>query len=361
MNIKKLRAFLGRIKRKPYQIIKDYKIVNSIRNKNIAGRKIYYFGVPEHSNLGDMAQCYCIRRYFKKFFPEYTVVEILTRNYLDNCFGLRNYLNTAIRPNDLIFFQSGYCTQDLGGREDLMHQAVIRDFPDNILVMFPQTVYFKSEKRKEQASKVYDAHRRLYFLARDEISYAYAKDMFPHITIECYPDIVTSLIGHYMYSFDRQGILFCIRNDSEKYYTDEEIEKLKLKFQGVEKCERLDTSLHISPEKMQKNLQIYLEDFIQKFARYKLIITDRYHGTIFSLVANTPVIVIKTSDHKVKTGVDWFKDVYHDQVCFAETLDDAYILADRILKEHKYNQNVSYFEQMYYAKLRKKIFEVGVG
>ena len=358
MNIKKLKAFLGRIKRKPYQIFNDYKTVNSIRNSNIEGSKIYYFGVPEHSNLGDMAQCYCIRRYFKKFFPEYNVVEILTRNYLDNCFGLRNYLNTIIRPDDLIFFQSGYCTQDLGGREDLMHQAVIRDFPDNILVMLPQTVYFKSKKRKEQASKIYDAHRKLYFLARDQVSYAYAKDIFPHLSIDCYPDIVTCLIGKYMYAFEREGILFCIRNDSEKYYTDEEIEKLKVKFKGI-KCESLDTSIRVSPEKIQKNLQAYIENYIQKFSHFKLIITDRYHGTIFSLIANTPVIVIKTTDHKVKTGVDWFKDVYHDQVYFADTLDDAYIQADRILKNHIYNQNVSYFEEMYYSKLRAKIFELG--
>lgn len=81
-------------------------------------------------NLGDLAQCFCIRKYLKKYFPEYEVTEVFTRNYLDNSFGIRDYLKTIIKPNDIIFFQSGYCTQDLGGREDLMHQSVMQDFPD---------------------------------------------------------------------------------------------------------------------------------------------------------------------------------------------------------------------------------------
>lgn len=49
-------------------------------------------------------------------------------------------------------------------------------------------------------------------------------------------------------------------------------------------------------------------------SHYKVVITDRYHGTIFSLIANTPVIIIKSTDHKVTTGADWFKGIYDDYV-----------------------------------------------
>ena len=210
----RIRAFLGRIRRLPKQTAMDYKNSRLMKTKQQIGKKIYYFGVPEHSNLGDLAQCFCIRKYLEKYFPEYEVTEVFTRNYLDNSFGIRDYLKTTIKPSDIIFFQSGYCTQDLGGREDIMHQSVMQDFPDNPLVMLPQTVYFRSEARKNQASRIYDAHKRLFFLARDQISYETAKKMFPHIHVESYPDIVTTLIGQYEYSFEREGVLFCIRNDS---------------------------------------------------------------------------------------------------------------------------------------------------
>ena len=295
------------------------------------------------------------RRFLNKYYSDYTVIEVFTRTYLDNIFRLRDYLKSRISNSNLIFFQSGYCTQDLGGREDFMHQAVIQDFPNNQLVMLPQTVLFKNKDRKAQASAIYDAHKQLLFLARDQASYEMAKEMFPHIPVDCFPDIVTTLIGYYEYSFVRDGVLFCIRNDKEKFYSDEEIGKLMEKFQGITKCKRLDTTIHVSSKTIRMNLAKYIESYFQEFAKYKLIITDRYHGTIFSLIANTPVIVLKTTDHKVKTGVDWFKGVYDDGVYYAETLDDAWELSLKILQNYAYKRNDSYFEEKYYSKLWSKI------
>ena len=355
----KIRTTLGWLRRRPGQIMRDYKTVSEIKLKEQSKQYIYYFGVPEHSNLGDLAQCYCIRRYFEKYFSDYAVIEVFSRNYLDNSFGLRDYLKSAIKQEDLIFFQSGYCTQDLGGREDLTHQAVIQDFPDNKLILLPQTVFFQNRNRKEQASQVYDAHRRLLFLARDQISYEYAKDMFPHLRIEAYPDIVTTLIGQYEYSFERDGILFCIRNDAEKYYSDTEINKLIEYFRETIKCDKLDTTIRVEPEVIRADLKNYIEGYFEKFAHYKVIITDRYHGTIFSLISNTPVIVIKTKDHKVKTGVDWFKGRYDDQVSFAESLEDAKTKAENILKEHEYACNPPIFEKEFYEKLRNLVEDMG--
>lgn len=347
-----IRTQLGWLRRRPHQLFFDSRTIKEIKRKNKSKQYIYYFGVPEHSNLGDLAQCYCIRRYFEKYFSDYDIIEVFSRNYLDNSFGLRDYLKTAIKPNDLIFFQSGYCTQDLGGREDLMHQAVMRDFPHNKMVLLPQTVFFQNPERKEQASRVYDAHEKLLFLARDQVSYEYAKEMFKHIQIEAYPDIVTTLIGQYEYSFDRDGILFCIRNDSEKYYSDGEIYALIKYFSNTLKCDKLDTTIRVEPEVIRANLKKYMEEYFEKFAHYKVIITDRYHGTIFSLVSNTPVIVIKTKDHKVKTGVDWFRGRYDDQVFFAEDLEEAKAMAEKILDGHVYGCNLPIFEKEFYAKLR---------
>lgn len=354
----RIKTYLGWLRRRPRQIMSDHKNINGIKSKVTEGTtKAFYFGVPELSNLGDMAQCYCIRLFLSKYYSEYEVVEIFTRNYLDNTFGLRDFLKENVRNDDLIFFQSGYCTQDLGGREDLMHQAVIQDFPDNKLIMLPQTVYFHSTERKELASRIYDAHKNLFFMARDQVSYEMAKDMFPHIEVECYPDIVTTLIGKYEFGFERKGVLLCIRNDSEKYYSDSEINKLMERLGVIENCDRLDTTIRVEPHVIRNNLQKFIEDYFDKFAHYKVVITDRYHGTIFSLVSNTPVIVIQTKDHKVKTGVDWFKGIYDDQVFFAETLDEAWTIANKIISGYTYKKNIGYFDEKYYSKLREKIQE----
>ena len=93
-------------------------------------------------------------------------------------------MKERIRANDIIFFQSGYNTHDLGGREDLMHQLIIQEFPETEMIMLPQTVFFRSEERKRQASQIYNQHRRLLFFARDPVSEKLAKAMFPDTQVQ---------------------------------------------------------------------------------------------------------------------------------------------------------------------------------
>ena len=90
---------------------------------------------------------------------------------------------------------------------------------------------------------------------------------------------------------------------------------------------------------------------IDTYAHYRAVITDRYHGTILSLVAGTPVIIIKTTDHKVTTGAEWFKGVYDDYVYVANSLDEAYEIAKSVLNKKLTNNLSPYFETNYYDKL----------
>jgi hydroxyethylthiazole kinase-like uncharacterized protein yjeF len=122
--------------------------------------------------------------------------------------------------------------------------------------------------------------------------------------VQLYPDIVTTLIGSMPNTSERDGVLLCIRNDSEKKYTDDEIKQLKNKLQEAGLfCEVADTNSNLPLKELIANFSSELEKTLDFFARHKVVITDRYHGTIFSMISNTPVIVIATNDHKVKTGI----------------------------------------------------------
>ena len=68
--------------------------------------------------------------------------------------------------------------------------------------------------------------------------------------------------------------------------------------------------------------------------------------------AGTPVIIIKTTDHKVTTGADWFKGVYDDYVYVAEDLNDAYNQAMKIMGKKLQNNLPAYFKETYYDKLK---------
>lgn len=338
-----------KIKEKTYPYIHTRKV---LKEATISKQKIFYFGIPMHPNLGDLAQCMCIRDFLKENYPGFIVVEIDSKVFMNPKMKLRKKLKNYVKPTDLVFFQSGYCTQDLGGVEDLMHQAVMKDYPDNRLVMMPQTVLFKTEQRKRQASEIYNKHKHLVFLARDKVSYQTAKELFPDVPLYLYPDIVTTLIGSIEYKEKRNGILMCIRNDTERFYSDKEIFELRNHLELIDTVQVIDTTIDKKITATSVAMNSIIMKYIRQLASARLVITDRYHGTILSLAADTPVIVIKTNDHKVKTGVDWFNGVYDGSVFYADSLETAEQLAIKILQSNQYVHNKPYFKEKYYNQLK---------
>ena len=180
--------------------------------------------------------------------------------------------------------------------------------------------------------------------------------MFPTTRLVLFPDIVTSLIGTKKYEGKREGILFCMRDDVEMFYNPEQIDTLMKRF-GKIRMERIDTTLRdVSPRYVNVNRERLIWETIDKFATYKVVITDRYHGTIFSAIASTPVVVINSADHKLCSGVNWFPhDEFGDYVQFANDLDEAYEKAKIMLSriDLEYN-NPPYFKQKYWDCFMEK-------
>lgn len=315
------------------------------------GRVVFYLGVPAHNNLGDLAQGVCIRQWLKKNYPDRQVIEVETNALVNTPFSLLNKLVDLYEPGDMIVYQSGYTTTDLGGFADEMHRAVMNVLPDADMLMLPQTIFFKKEENKKRTSEIYNSMKHMLYLARDRVSFDMAKVMFPDICVMQFPDIVTTLIGNYKFGYNRDGIMFCCRDDGEKFYSDEEIATLIRKCRSHCKVDRTDTTKMGKTADIVANAERYIMEEVDTYAHYKAIITDRYHGTILSLVAGTPVIIIKTTDHKVTTGAEWFKGVYDDYVYVADTLDEAYKIATKLLKTELDHSLSPYFEENYYDRL----------
>ncbi|MDY5806808.1 MAG: polysaccharide pyruvyl transferase family protein, partial [Lachnospira sp.] len=218
--------------------------------------------------------------------------------------------------------------------------------------------YFRKEENKLHTAVILNTAHKMLFLARDYVSFEMAKQMMPDIKVMAYPDIVTTLIGTLNFNNERNGICLCTRNDGEKLYTKEEIDELEEKFlvDGV-RVQQKDTQSNATITQIRSNLKKYIESEIESYSHFKVTITDRYHGTIFSLCAGTPVIIIKTTDHKVTTGADWFKGVYDEYVYVANDLVDAYQKAKDMMLNDWDNKLLPYFKTEYYDKL-KDVFEI---
>lgn len=318
--------------------------------------RVYYLGITSHSNLGDMAQHYCICKWIEENYPSYDHILFESNTIVDPHSGFMERFKQIYRSQDLIVFQSGYTTQDLGGNHDEMHRLIIDNLPDANILMMPQTIFFSNPDNKNKTAASYDKAKHMLFLARDFVSYESAKEMFPHQTVKAFPDIVTTLIGTLQFNNQRDGIGLCLRNDTEKFYSEAELDKLKVKLESHQKVTVFDTTIAVPFREIRNNKQKYIEAAIEKFSHFKVTITDRYHGTIFSLVAGTPVIIIRTTDHKVTTGADWFKGVYDNYVYVADSLEQAYEKAIDICSRFNYGEMTPYYKKQYFDKL-KSIFQ----
>lgn len=323
------------------------KIAENLNNS--LSPKIFFFSTPIHSNLGDQAQLMCWLRLFKEWYPNHKIICIPARY---RSFRTLRDIRGIINCEDRIFIHSGYLLFDPHPELPFILD-VVRAFYDFPITILPQTVNLIGEWYQQIVSRQFDAHQNLTLMCRDEVSYKNAENLFHNVKLKLMPDVVTSLIGDKDFQYmnnERNGIMLCVRNDGEKLYTKEQINSLKRRFEGI-KVSQSDTTIRASIWQWEKNRELLIRNIINEFSQYQVIITDRYHGTIFSEVANTPVIVLSSTDHKLSSGVKWFpKEVFGNMVQFADNLDEAYWLAIQIIKSSLKTQNPLYFKENYYLK-----------
>lgn len=336
---------------------KDLAQFTRFLDENRGQKRIFYLGVTAHRNLGDLAQHYCINRWLENYCADYKIGRIESDTVVNPKLGFIHLLKRNYQARDVIVFQSGYTTQDLGGNHDEMHRLIADNLPQANILMMPQTIFFRDDKNRERTAKSLNACKNMVFLARDQVSYEQAKQMFPNIKVLAYPDIVTSLIGSFQFDELRDKIYICRRDDGEKYYSESDLLQLRDCLKSIAPVVMGDTESNDSLQNIRADLKGHIVNEIKSFASYKVTITDRYHGTIFSLCAGTPVIIIKSNDHKVVTGADWFKGVYDGYVYVAKDMDDAYNIAERICKDTSLTHRLSpYFEEHYYGDTLRHLF-----
>lgn len=329
--------------------------LSQVLNSSKSKQTIYLFSNPIHSNLGDQAQTYCILNWFKSNYPSFQVVCLPQKTTSPKMLQI---IRDRLTETDLLFIHSGYLMFDPHPHLPYICD-VIELFKDRKIVVLPQTINLNSEKVLKKVQGAFNDHSNLYLLCRDDVSFERAHKLFPKCKLILWPDFVTSLIGIKAYSNFRNGIMFCMRNDGEKFYTDDDIYKLKDRFGGIH-ITPFDTTINKSAFAWRFNREKLIENVLDKFSHHQLVITDRYHGTIFSQVTSTPVIVLSSSDHKLSSGVKWFSnDSFKENVFFARSLDEAYELAKEImLRKGEMVKNPDFFESKYFSKLKLLLDEI---
>jgi len=316
-------------------------------------QRIFYFLLPNSRwpNVGDHAQVFAIRRWLKEYFPDREVYAFDK----DETLVLANDLARIVRAEDIILLHSGGNMNPKAEWSESGRRTVIESFPDNPIIQLPQTISLPPSHAGEvyarEVREIYRKHKRLLLFARDPVS-ADIGERLMGVPISAYPDFALTIDPAQFTGFQSgKGILACMRQDGESIG----LRKKVISALTTEKLEFTLTDTHLDQSPEQFDPDIAIAETIRLFMQHEVIITDRFHGTIFGVICKKRVIVLPTHDHKLTSAVQWFDGFQNLSLC-----DTADRLIEELRREtfkppQHYDWHATHFNQL--ANILKRFAE----
>ena len=277
---------------------------------NTEKRRVFVFIAGYYQNLGDMALTYSQREFLKKAYPEAEIIVVPSTQTYQSVRVIKKH----IRPDDVITTLGGGNMDDIYTSLEDARLHVVKSFPDNKIIGFPQTMIFSDtefgQKRMKISRSVYEKHRDLTLFVREENSLARIKRDFPTVKIGYCPDIVLSLKKDEPKEV-RENVLCCMRKDKELNISSEQtasvISAVKNEFSNVIVRDTVDIPLEAC---QPDTFEATLEEFWKMVRTCKVVVTDRLHCMIFCAITGTPVVVIDNTNKKISGVIkEWLSDV----------------------------------------------------
>lgn len=279
-----------------YAYLRD---VNELRQR----KKAIMLATAEHANIGDAAITLAEQQVLSEQFPEYFQVEISTYEINQK----EAYLHAILNPEDILFINGGGNLGDQYPEEEELHRKIVSEFPNNKIIIFPQTIYFSDTENGtlelQKSSKVYNSHKDLTMFVRGEASLELAKAHFAQVKTVLMPDMVHVLRSNYV--FERSGALLCLRDDKEGKLDCEGKDLIVNTAKAL--TGSIDRSSNIHTEDVTREIRgLVVRKELMRFAKHQVVITDRLHGMIFSAVTGTPCVVLSSYNHKIREYYEAF-------------------------------------------------------
>ena len=352
----------GRIinKMKSYKEFENgYKETNYLYEIDKDKNHIFLIGTPHHGNLGDQAIVYAENKILEDNFKDHKIIEITTQD-------LKNHLKSLkmnVKKGDVFALHGGGNLGDEYYWEEEGRRTIIEGFKDNKIIMFPQSIYFKNDengkKEFEKTKMIYNQHKNLTMIAREETSYKVMKEAFPSNNVILTPDIVMYLNKSFP-RYEREGALLSLRKDREGVLTLQQKDEINNMVQSnfdkviitdtVAECkgsenEVLEYMINVNQREKELNKKW------DQFKKVEVVITDRLHGMVFCAITSTPCIVIANYNHKVKDTYAWLKNLNY--IKFVNKIEEIPLL----IKELK-NVQIKVYDNEFALKNYEKILEI---
>jgi exopolysaccharide biosynthesis predicted pyruvyltransferase EpsI len=276
---------------------------------------------PDHSNVGDSAIWLGERLALRRADARVVYASSGDSDSIEQ-------LTKRLRPGGLILLSGGGNLGDVWPSTQYFRERVISAFPGHQIVQLPQTIFFQETKNLARAKSVFNVHPNLIILVRDWRSLEIARNEFKAQSFLC-PDMAFAIGTLKRPVPPAVGTLGLIRTDKESTGAF-----LKVRAEGVERVDWLEESytglagiIHTGaneichhPRALRRLSSVMMRSLdalarqrlhrgIRTLCRGRIVITDRLHGHILSLLLGIPHVVLDNNYGKVQTFYEsWTKD-----------------------------------------------------
>lgn len=275
------------------------------------GEHIIFADYPVYFNIGDLL----IFQGSENFFRDNNII-------IDDRFSLKekSQLSKKTVGDRTIVLQGGGNFGDLYPWHQSFREQIVRQFPDNKIVLLPQTIHFSDNAKAKESAAIFRSHKNLHICVRDEQSYKFAVD-FLSDKIYLLPDM-----AHWLYESSpfkpakpgaKKGTLWLIRGDKEQPQASN-VSELPINtgdFQGdwndLQKfsapfLEQWSSKFHrvagMTPVRVLRPWKMYLpmvrsiiEANVDFFSKYERVVTSRLHGHILGALLDKEIVLIDNS------------------------------------------------------------------
>lgn len=290
---------------------------------------VWLLGSIDHGNIGDHLIQTAICEFIQDISSKIIIHDITIEQY----FIKKSFLIDKIKDDDILLFCGGGNLGILWPKLEKIRRDAFATWPDNMKVVFPQSVYFNDNAEEIEKSKQAYNNSNCLLCLRDQKSFDNAELLFNCEKI-LLPDMALYLDVR-KNNHERNCILLLLRNDKESNFHDEEKKSLIDSLQGFDNSIIIDDTV-VSYNVCNNDRKFEVQKLIDKVSSAKLVVTDRLHGMITSAICGTPCIVLSNSYHKIDSFKPWVEDLSY--IHFAKKPDEVEIIINSIdfSKENTY-------------------------
>jgi exopolysaccharide biosynthesis predicted pyruvyltransferase EpsI len=292
--------------------------------------RVALVGYPRHTNVGDNALwlgARAVLRRLRAHIVYCTDVSLYDREEMARLLG-----------DGIIVIQGGGNIGDLWPTHQAFRERVLTDFPNNRVIQLPQSIHFDDPTNIQQVRNAFHAHRSFTLFVRDQPSAKIAKDMLG-LTPVLAPDLAFALWPMQRVGRTIAPYVFLRRTDHEAAEINAPGETFDWLTPGrVEHClnEKLPRAalfgrLGAIPygAGLDQLCRIRVRRGIALLSRGHVVISDRLHGVLLSVLAGIPVVAIDNRVSKLSAFIGtWFRS--RNGITIARDADEAILLAERI-------------------------------